>query len=853
MLPDAFRLPLAFLRSNYGRLGLTIGALAAGVALVCAIELVNRSVLLAFEAVIDTMAGRASLQVSAGNAGFFPEEVAEHVGAVEGVELAVQAVGATAFLADGSGELLTIHGVDITNDAAVRVYEASDERGARLKDPLTFLNQPDSVMLTNAFAKRRGLKVNDGIELETPVGRQRFVIRGLLDPQGVARVHGGNLAVMDLFAAEQTFTHPGLINRLDVVVRRDADVSDVQSKIAAILPAGLTVDRPAQRKADLHRVMQSMQVILRVVALFALGAAFLIAFNRLATFFDDRTWQLGVMRAAGVRRGAVRWELMKEGLILGTCGVVLGVPLGTALAHFLLPVIATTTALNSKMVAPTAELSLRGWSLPVAVTTGLIASLLAAARPAWRAAQVRVADTLRGRGAEMPGGSRMALVARIAIWVATILAVTVQMLGGSSAWGLAGTAGLLFGVALAARPLLDLAARPLIHLAREYSGAGFFAAVSLTRKPGRTSLTVATLAVGFATVIWVWVVAQSFERSVVNVVHGVLRGDLAVGSAHSSNGFVPDPIDDSVLGDIGAIPDVTAVVGEQVLDWHYANGPIAINAFDPRYVTGNDFGDWPLIGASLPDLRDGFAGGTTAIVSTSFAMHLNARVGDRITLDTPTGPLELRVGGVILTLLSPRGTVILSRDVYKRHWNDPHIIHALVRTSGDIEAVRSSIASKLGQRYDLTILTLGEFAEWSAAQVEQAFAGLYVIAGLILFVVVFGAADTLAAGVLERQRELAVVRASGVRADQLQRSVLVEAGLLGTMGLFLASIAGLSLGVFWVRTMLPSMLGWVLELHIPYRHLTIIGVVSLAVCVAAALGPARWARRLSPATALRYE
>jgi putative ABC transport system permease protein len=564
-------------------------------------------------------------------------------------------------------------------------------------------------------------------------------------------------------------------------------------------------------------------------------------------------WQLGVMRAAGVRRAAVRWELMKEGLILGVCGILLGVPFGAALAHFLLPVIATTTALNSKMVAPTAELSLQGWSIPVAVVTGLIASLMAAARPASRAAAVRVVDTLRGRGTEISSQNKVVWIARLVIWVATIVAVSVQIRGGSPAWGLAATAGLLFGVAIAARPLLDLAASPLTHLAREYTGSGFFAAVSLTRKPGRTSLTVATLAVGFATVIWVWVVAQSFERSVINVVHGVLRGDLAVGSSHSSNGFVPDSIDDSVLREVSATAGVAAVVGEQVLDWHYADGPIAINAFDPRYVTGNDFGDWSLIGASLPDLRDGFAAGTTAIVSTSFAMHLNAKVGDMITLDTPTGPLELRVGGVILTLLSPRGTVILSREAYKRHWNDPHIIHALVRTAGDIETVRSSIASRLGQRYDLTILTLGEFADWSAAQVEQAFAGLYVIAGLILFVVVFGAADTLAAGVLERQRELAVIRASGVRADQLHRIVLIEAGLLGCLGLLLASIAGLSLGVFWVRIMLPSMLGWVLELHIPYRHLTIISVVSLSVCLAAALGPARWARRVLPATALRYE
>lgn len=145
-------MPLCFLRSSYGRLVLTVSALAAGVALVCAIDLVNGSVIRAFEEIIDTMAGRAALQVTAGTGGLFLEEVADTVNAVPGVELAVAAVGATAFVADGSGELLAVHGVDITNDAAVRVYQARDANRAGIKDPLSFLNQPDSVILTEEFA-----------------------------------------------------------------------------------------------------------------------------------------------------------------------------------------------------------------------------------------------------------------------------------------------------------------------------------------------------------------------------------------------------------------------------------------------------------------------------------------------------------------------------------------------------------------------------------------------------------------------------------------------------------------------------------------------------------------------------
>jgi putative ABC transport system permease protein len=120
-------------------------------------------------------------------------------------------------------------------------------------------------------------------------------------------------------------------------------------------------------------------------------------------------------------------------------------------------------------------------------------------------------------------------------------------------------------------------------------------------------------------------------------------------------------------------------------------------------------------------------------------------------------------------------------------------------------------------------------------------------------VVLFGSADTLAAGVLERQYELGAIRATGVRTRHLRRMVLIEAALLGGLGLLLASAIGFTLGVFWVQVVFPHMLGWVLELHIPYQQLLTVGIGSMVVCLLAAVLPAMRAARLEPALALRYE
>src|SRR5438876_1055029 len=589
----SLRLPFRLLRGHTGRLVLTLIALAWGVALVCAIDVVNRAVLSAFVEVIDTMAGRAALEIAAGEGALFPEDVATRAGAVAGVELAVPVVSAAAFTTDGSGELMTVHGVDITNDAAVRVYDVRDEGGIQIDDPLVFLSQPDSILLPRTFAAPRGFDVGTRLELETPTGRRQFTVRGLIEPEGIGRVHGGNLVVMDLFAAEKAFTRPGRINRVDIVVARDWELGVVRDALASVLPEGLQVTAPAQRKVDLHRIMRSVQVMLQGVSLLVLLAAFLIVFNRLSAVFEARIWQVGVMRAMGLRPMDVWLELLAESLLVGAAGVAVGLASGVGLARLMLPVLATTTALASKLTVPSARFVV-GWR--------------------------------------------------------------------------------------------SLAA--------------------LGRSPRRTALTVATLGVGLVVVTWLWVVANSVEQSVIHVMPGIFRADLVVSSVRIAGGYVEAPLDEGVLRELEQVPGVAVVVGEHSSDWHYAGGPIAIHAVDARFFLDSRFERWPLDGPAVPDVWRLMAAGDVAIVSTNLSHNLGIALGDVLDLDTPSGPLRLRVGGMVDDFLSPRGTVLMSRELYERQWHDTQITHALVRLApgAEVSAARAAIAARAGARCGLRVL-----------------------------------------------------------------------------------------------------------------------------------------------------
>lgn len=857
-LLTSFRMPLRFLRGSYTRLSFTVLALATGVALVCALDLVNRGVLRAFDEIIDTMAGRAALQVDVEDGGWFSENLVTAIKAVPGVEQAIPVVSATAFTIGDPGEAIAVFAFDLTDQAAIDAYSGSPSDTPLLSDSVAFLNQADSVIVTHEFADRHQLRIDSPIVLDTTSGQRTFTVRALLEPHGIARAYGGNLFVMDVQAAEATFTRPGMVNRIDVVLRRDAALSAMAAAIARVVPTGLRVASPAQRKADLQSLMRSLQVILQALGLIALMAAFLIAFNRLNAIFEERTWQAGVLRAQGARRSFVCTELLKEGLVLGALGVLIGIPAGIGLGHAMFPVIAATTALNYRIVAPQGELGLSPASIALAVGLGLGASVLAALLPAWRTSRISVATIVRGRGQEFDVPAPHLFTLRAVAVAAAVAAVLGQWITRQAGWGIAATVLVLVAVHMIARPLLEAVLAPVSRgrLREQFGVVGGFLRLTVARRPRQTASAIAMVAIGLAAVVWLSIVAVSFERTAIGVFEQSMRGDLVVSSAHIGGGALEMPIDENFGTRLREVSGVRSVAGIRLANWEYAGGPIVLDAFDPVYFKDAEFGRWPLLGEAQPDVWQAVALGHTVIVSSNFAQNLNVAVGDRIHLDTPRGPLSLSVGGITTDFASPRGTIEMSRETYVAYWADRTVTRFFVETDGTraLADVRKEIVSSLGTSGAAwRVISSGELVAYWGEQVRRAFASVYVL-GLVIFVVILvGLVDNLSGSVVEHTRELGMLRALGLRRRGAGTLVIIEATFIVVIGLGLAFAAGLAIGTLWVSATIPSMLGWVIELHLPMLPLVATGAATLIVCLLAALIPGRRAARLEPAVALRSE
>src|SRR5262249_52282957 len=170
---------------------------------------------------------------------------------------------------DDSGDTLQLFGVDLTTEA----MDSYDVRAVGEEiDQLEFLNDPSSVLLTAEDAKRRGLGVGDRVAFATPKGVQQLHVRGLLRAEGLATIFGGNLAVMDLPAAQRVLGKEGRVDQVDVLLPADAEVGAVRDRLATGLPSSLSVIRPALRGERFERVIGAFQAMLDGLSLLCLLA-----------------------------------------------------------------------------------------------------------------------------------------------------------------------------------------------------------------------------------------------------------------------------------------------------------------------------------------------------------------------------------------------------------------------------------------------------------------------------------------------------------------------------------------------------------------------------------------------------
>ncbi|MEE6294581.1 ABC transporter permease [Georgenia wangjunii] len=765
-----------------------------------------------------------------------PVDLAEDVARVDGVTHALPDFFGTVVLLGADGQAV-VNGQAPSFGGAL---QTEDDPGADLLAGRAPVGA-DEVALETTALETSGLAV--GMRTSVVMGADE-----LREVTVVGEVTYGNpmvgtiLVLVDPATAEAAFAPDGTVPSIAVYAADDATPADIDALAERVAEA--TAGTPdvevltgeevrAEAREAIQRIIGFLGTFLLVFAFISLFVGAFIIANTFAMSVRQRQREFALLRAVGASPGQVVASVIGQAAVVGLVGSAAGVGAGIGLVAVLRAVLDRLGMTLSGQVTVSAR------ELGLAMLVGTVVSMVAAAVPARRAATTPPVEAMRDDVVVTERSLRARAVLGVLLLAGGAYAVHRSTSGATEApgtWLGAGAGAVLLG-ALAVAPVIGRAAlgalavpavvtlRPMGRLARG----------NVTRNPRRTASTAGALMIGMALVSACAVLAASATASTTSIVATESRADLTVQSAT----FAVPPqaaADLAVLEEAGRA-DAT-VVGQAALGGS-ADDAAAVRVLG---IPASAFGETIEVHVVAGSL-EGLADGEVAVQRTT-AEEEGWDVGTTLTLATGDGDVPVRVGAVVESqiLTSP---VILDRDLFDRAVPAAAatVVAVFVDAADGVSQadLRDAVDAVVAPYVVLTAQDAEELTSSLADQVDQAMVILYALLGLSVVIAVLGIVNTLALAVIERTREIGLMRAVGLGRLQLAVTITIESVLTAVFGTLLGVVIGVALA-----SALPNVYAdqGLRELAVPWALLGVVVLLSGVVGVIAALWPAVRATRL---------
>jgi putative ABC transport system permease protein len=707
----------------------------------------------------------------------------------------------------------------------------------------------DNEIAVNAsLAKAAGIKIGDQVGVLTLQPKKIFTLVGIFGYSGGRDSIGGAMVVSftEPVAQQLMLGQPGVYSEIDVKAAPGVSETALRDRIATTLGDGYQVRTGTQMRADTARQYRdSLQLLTDILLGFAGIALFVGIFLILNTFsimVAQRTRELALMRAIGASRrqmiASVLVEAVAVGSIASALGLGAGIGVGTVFAYVFTHVTDSSLALVGVGVPAAAIIS--------AFSVGIVVTVVAALLPAARASRIPpIAALQQAATPDRP-------LTKVTFWGAAIAAAGGTMLG----LGLAGlgtdsaTMSLSLGGVLlsfiGSALLTPIIARPLVNMIGgmfSWSVPGKLGSLNSGRNPRRTAITAAALMVGLALITGVNVVLDSATKSLHHSVDREALVDLVI-AGDSASGVLPT-FDPKVLDETRALPGVRTVVGQYV-DVAVINGQsTGLTAITdlPAYAR--------LFRFTATEGTLGALGPDQVVTSEQRAQEYGLHVGDTVRIQLPRGEIHMMTlsgiyarNDLINNWLLPASAVTDFRS------SQPNYGYIQVADRTDIDTVHKQVATLLADSPEVNVANRDEYVDQQAAQMNTLLTMIQILLALAILIAVLGVINTLALSVLERTRELGLLRAIGLSGAQAMAMVTVEAVVISVFGALLGIAVGSGLGASVVRALHGD---GITELAIPWERMGVYLVLAALVGVVAAVLPAIRAAKVNVLDVIAYE
>jgi putative ABC transport system permease protein len=850
---------LAFrqVRARRLRALLTAAGIVLGVGMILGVLLLAATINRTFTDLFDSVYGKTDLVVSGNGEDSLKASTLRTVTHAPGVGAAVGQVLSVFTVVDESGlasddpsEQLNVAGQE---PRARNLTDAQQAAGRRPRSGL-------EISLQDSWAESQGYEVGDHVRLATPDGVKRFEVVGLFQFSTGLEFGGEGFAAIPLERARDLMDKSGRVDEIDVVVTGggDEEIATVRRALERRLPKGVEIDTPQGKSDEVESQLQAFNAILYFFAAMALFVGGFLIFNAFHMSVFQRTREIGMLRTLGASRGRIVSSVLIEAALLGVIGAAVGLALGVGLAIALIE-------LMRSIGFPVGDLVVTTVAPVAAIATGLLTAVLGALHPARRAGRTSPIRAVLGtEGLRSRLRARRALLGVVligagltgAFWLGAADETTAVV----AAAGMTGTIAIFFGIAMVApfviRPLVRFLSWPL----RVVSPVeGRLAADAARSDPSRTAATATALMIGLALVVAVNSLGSSFLTTISDEFDRSFARDLTVQPTGFAPGQGPQQTIAGRLHDrLERIPEAEVVARERFLFTPELPGPHGktdvdglLVAFDPPVYERVD--ETEIEGADRDEAFRRLDDGEVTL-GEGYADERELGVGDELRLQGPSGSRRARIAGIVQTVIFGGQTVGMSLETMREVYGvtaDSEL--ALKATSaGDRPVLRRKVTKVVREDYpNLSVLSNDELKSDVEDQVNQQFGIFYAIVGVAIFASLFGIINTLTMSVIERTREIGVLRALGASRWQVRRAIADESLVIGLIGALLGIAVGTGLGAALLQGLAAGVPGVVYRP--PVTTMVIVAIAGLVLGLIASILPARRAARLDVIRAISYE
>ncbi len=805
---------------NPMRTALAVLAIALGVALGYAVQLINAAAVNELTQGVQMLSGDADLEVR-GPRGGFPEAIFPDLARMADVAVASPVVEVDAKI-PGSDVPLKIVGIDVFR--AGFIQPALIATAADRLDTL----RPDALFLSPAAARSLAVATGDTVRVQVALAEVPLRVAGELGAAGNQR-----FAVMDIAGAQAAFDRLGSLSRIDLRLKPGVDVAAFAERLRTNLPPGLAVLRPETAIAAGTSLSRSYRVNLNVLALVALFTGGLLVFSTQAHAVVRRRAQFALLRVLGVTRRWLVALIVAEGAVIGVAGSALGLALGFALGEIAVRWVGADLGSGYfRGVVPT--LALEPVALGLFFMLGIAAAVAGSLAPALETARASPAQALKAGDEERAYARLRPVAPGVAVMALGAVATGLPPVAGLPLFGYGAIALLLVGT-LMLLPRLTVAALSLLPTPR--APAPRLALAQLRGAPGQAAVSLAAIVASVSLTVSMVIMVASFRDSLDTWLERILPADLYFRAASGGDTAYLTP---DVQGMIAALPGVRRAefLREQQLLLDPARPRIVLQArsvdpADPARAL-------PIIGMPVAVAA---AAPPPVWVSEAAVDLYGFAPGSVIALPIAASMERFTVAGVWRDYGRQQGVVAMERPRYIALTGDRTASTGALWLAEDADppAIEASIRRDIPGGERLEIALPGEIRAASLTVFDRTFAVTYALELAAVVIGLIGLSSSFGALVLARRREFGVLRHLGMTRRQIGGMLATEGLAVSAIGLVIGLALGFVISLILIHVVNRQSFHWGMELALPWPALAGFGLLLLGLAMVTALVSGRQA------------